>query len=124
MDAKGEKMRIVVEFDKLDKRRARKVARRLYALTGKAPEINITSTGRGFGFIVGGLPITLAHALWIRRKCGDDKTHIRFDAETNYKPKNIMWTAKRVKSCPEKSRLAPFLGQKLTVTQITYKELM
>jgi len=117
-------MRVVVEFDKRDKRRARKVARRLYAMTGKAPEICITSTGRGFGFIVRGLAITFAHALWIRRKCGDDKTHIRFDAETNYKPKNIMWTGKRVRSCPEKSRLAPFLGQKLEVQPITYRELM
>ena len=117
-------MRVVVDIDSRNPHRARKVARRLYALTGKAPEIRISATGRGFGFIVRGLAITFEHALWIRRKCGDDKTHIRFDAETNHKPKNIMWTAKYVRSCPEKSRLAPILGQRMEVQPINYGELM
>lgn len=117
-------MRVVVDIDSRDPHRARKVARRLYKLTGKAPEIRISSMGRGYGFIVRGLPITFEHALWIRRKCGDDPMHVRFDAETNRKPKSILWTAKRVRSCPEKSRLAPFLGKKMEVKPITYGELM
>lgn len=113
-----------MDIDSRDPRRARKVARRLYALTGKAPEIRVSAMGRGYGFIVRGLKITFEHALWIRRKCGDDPTHIRFDAETNRKPKSILWTAKRVVSCPEKSRLAPFLGQRLEIHPITYRELI
>lgn len=117
-------MRVVIEIDSLEKKRARKIARRLYSLTGKEPEIRISPTGRGYHFIVRGLQISKEQALEIRRKCSDDPMHIRFDMEAKGKPWGILWTEKRVLSCPENHRLAKFLGQRLKVKNITYKDLM
>ena len=117
-------MRVVVDIDRRNKRLARKVARRLYVLTGKVPEVRISPTGRGYQFFVRGLDITFEEALRIRKRCGDDEMHIRFDREALGKPRSVMWSAKRVLSCPRKHRLAKFLGRRLEARPITYRKLI
>jgi hypothetical protein len=88
-------MRVTVDLDDKSIKRLKKVYRRLCFLTGKAPKVRASSFGKGYHLIVWGLDITYQESLWIRYKCGDDMRRIYFDTETNNKPRQILWNAKR-----------------------------
>ena len=89
-------MRVTVDLDLSSIKRLRKVFRRLCHLTGKAPVVRKSSFGKGYHLIVSGLDISYRESIKIRYKCGDDMKRIFFDTETVNKPKQILWTSKKV----------------------------
>jgi hypothetical protein len=61
-------------------------------------DVEAYETRRGYHIIAYGLPISQEEALYLREVYGDDQARIDIDARQVEKPKQILWTHKRMKA--------------------------
>ena len=66
-------------------------------------EVEAYETRRGYHIIAYGLPVSQEEALYLREIYGDDLARVDIDARQVEKPKQILWSHKRLR--PSRQRL-------------------
>lgn len=109
-------MRITIDLDSRNPREFLKVKNKLLTLFGSIDEIWLSSSKKGYHFIIYDLPLTHMQNIIIRQLCNDDKMRIWLDQVLfTKKPFQVLWTQKGKKKAKliEKNVRSLFFSKKV-----------